>query len=164
MGGRRLRLNLPGLGRRSVAKPCWYSAPHDYWFHYTRPENAEEICDTGLYNVGEHADPTRCGLYLTDIPPGERDADILSILFANQRDEVNVRGVVVLRRQLLTPLADDRINRKRRPGQGYEKKILLADAGDTLDLTLSVVGYGRRDGKNWLFHASVYVDTMKEGT
>lgn len=87
---------------------------------------------------------------------GAREQDILTILFASQRDEINVRGVVVLRRQLLTPLLDDRINTGRRRGQGYQKKLFVAECGTTLDLSLSIVGYGRRDGRHWLYHGSVY--------
>ncbi|MDQ3024668.1 MAG: hypothetical protein M3R04_09865 [bacterium] len=133
------------------------TAPHSYWFHYTRPENAEAICESGQYSVGTKANPTAlCGLYLTDIPPGAREQDILTILFASQRDEINVRGVVVLRRQLLTPLLDDRINTGRRRGQGYQKKLFVAECGTTLDLSLSIVGYGRRDVRHWLYHGSVY--------
>jgi hypothetical protein len=135
----------------------WESATNLCWFHYTRSGLAQTIYHEAVAIVSsEQHQGSGPGFYVTSLQPGAATEEELGkYLFALQRPPEAATGVVVLRR-------DPNLF----PAKSYGRHKWVCDVGkgegwaregDTLDLTLILLGYGIRVGPDWLFSKGLHV-------
>ena len=130
----------------------WEQANVHAWFHYASREHVEQIAHERIYHVSHRGHQRHgTGLFVTNLAPGAvSQDDTLTLLFARQRDESAVEGVVVLARTT-SVLPAVRFSRSQ--------WMVAAPGGTSIDLTLVFIGWGSRSRASgeWTFSRGCFV-------